>query len=647
MSSPNLDPRLETLLTQETQATNHGDLESVAEGYDAFLAAAPHDVAGLVLRNRFRLRHPEAGAQDRPKILIGGMNDSHFPNFHTVPLLRVADVISLTTGPDEGSPDRISYDYWNERFEDVLGRLPAGFEPDLFFDNQVLDGHRIPIGLEDSPFPTVGGFAHLYRAARNVWAAELFDVLLPLSRPFVEPFARVTGKHVLDLPFGLNWASFHDVIAPCGERDVDVSCTIGPVRTLSGASPARYRLHERMLELERRHAGRFRFVVAHGMPRQEYLDLLRRSRISVNLQSFHGPYNYRTCEIMNSGAMCLHVHDPEQFAVTTDLRDYFEDGKEVVVASWDRLEALLLHYIEHPDEAAAIAAAGRKRLESEYSYEALYRQLFERVAGLEIDRRSRPTRARAYFALGATSWGYEDDRHARQSLLALPGVLEQPLEQRIANLLALLPRLIAWHGNEAVVGLLGREESVSRAFSKGVWEGVELLHGVLPEHPVVSWNRTMLAIEKKRANVTMVRETLALLESDTTPFDPRDLLLITPHVPHLVEPEQGQINFGLLHHRVIASYGDDHAIRRIHLEYMRWHCLRWLLEHEEDAAADRLRECLEMWPVDSVLQRALGERLLQADPAAARRAFERALEVDPGCGEARLALSRLASTMAA
>lgn len=646
MSEKRTDPRLGELLQRELARPGLAELDRIARDYDALIGERPWHVPTLLQRNRFRLAHARHIAQDRPRVLIGAMNDSHFPNFHTIPLLRVADVVSLTTGPDEGRPDRLAYDYWNERFVDVLRRLPSGFVPDLFLDNQVLGSHLIPIGLEEAPFPTVAGLTHVFRGLQSLHAAELFDVLLPLSRTFAEPLRRATGKHVLELPFGLNWGSFHHLLPagpPHTERDVDLSCTIAPVRTLAGHSSARTHLVDFVRAFAERHGDRFRVVCAHGLPREEYLDLLRRSRVSVNLDNFHGPANYRTAEILNSGAACVHLHDPRGFAVATDIRELFEDGRELVVASWEDLEQKLLRSLEDAEGTQALALTGQARLEGEYDYESGYRRLFEEVARLDLgerERSARPGLGRAHFALGATYWHYQDDQCARRSILALPGVLGQPLETRVANLLALVPSLMRWHGDQAVLSLLVHEPAVQRAFGRGAWTGIQALHRSFADHPVVSWNRTMLAVELGHADAAMVRETLALVADDGPAFDPRDFLLVAPRPEYVEEPEEGQIRFGLFQHRVVAAWDEPERVLEVHRQYMRWHCLRWLHEHEED----RLEELLELWPDDSVLQTRHGERLRPGDPRAAERAFVRALALDPGAEDARrgLALVRLA-----
>ncbi|MFK7898831.1 MAG: glycosyltransferase [Myxococcota bacterium] len=640
MPENSIDAVLEKVLAREAAALSFEDRAQTAELFDQLAAAAPLHIPTLLNRNRYRLENPDCVSPNRPRVLIGGMNDGLFPNFHSIPLLRIADVVSLTTGPDEGRTDRVSYDIWSERFSDILDRLPEGFEPDFFFDNQIVGAHMVPAGLEEAPFPTVGSLCHLFRSASNLDIAENFDVLLPLSKTFVEPLRKATGKTVLDLPFGLNWGSFHEITRPAPVKDIDVSCTIGSKLVLTGHSPMRHQLHVLMKDLERRYGDRFNFVTSDGLPREEYFDVLQRSKISINLDNFHGPYNYRNCEIMNSGALCIHVHEPDQFSVKTEIADYFRDGEEIVVSSLEDFEAKLLHALENPEETAAIAAAGQNRLETDYSYEQLYRRLFDEMSRVEIDPEKRVSTARGYYTLGANYFNYEDPNHRPLALLAIPGAHEQEDGPRLNNLLVLGERLSEPLGRTQVLPLLGASPEIARAFSYGIEHAIKTIPALQPENAVLRWTATLLGIEHGITNRDEVLETLALLESSDVQFNPRDYLFIKPELDYLGQPEAGQIHSGLFQHRVVAAYGDEAQTLEIHLEMMRWQCLRWLYENETAAdleaagqstadAPDRLAQLLEIWPDNSTLLIRKAERLRAIDPEAAREAFEKALELDP------------------
>lgn len=57
---------------------------------------SPTDVDVLLEANRFRLRHARVLPATRPRVILGGTVGAVFPNFHSLPLPRVADVVSIT-----------------------------------------------------------------------------------------------------------------------------------------------------------------------------------------------------------------------------------------------------------------------------------------------------------------------------------------------------------------------------------------------------------------------------------------------------------------------------------------------------------------------------------------------------------------------
>ena len=103
------------------------------------------------------------------------------------------------------------------------------------------------------------------------------------------------------------------------------------------------------------------------------------SRLLVNLHEdyqrrFGGDCNERTFKIPFCGG--LEVCDD-----VACVRDYFVDGEELVVATsredwFDKID----HYLRHPDEAARIAEAGRRKVLAHHTYTHRAQQLLD-VAG--------------------------------------------------------------------------------------------------------------------------------------------------------------------------------------------------------------------------------------------------------------------------
>ncbi|MBT3638496.1 MAG: hypothetical protein HN531_16310, partial [Opitutae bacterium] len=228
----------------------------------------------LVLHNRFRVRNLQNLETQRPHILIGAVNDSNFPNFHPVELLWIADVVSLTTQPeDDQTIERISYSLVNDSFDSIVARLPEGFKPICYWDSQAEHGHPQPMGLANSPFPTIASICHVFHSPATKRLLEVFDYVLPLGAVFDECLSTSKSK-VLRVPFGLNWASldclFDQEVAP---KDIDVSVTF----TESNSPPygeLRNQVVRKMEELKSKWSDRFDVVIEGGLSKEDYLRLL-------------------------------------------------------------------------------------------------------------------------------------------------------------------------------------------------------------------------------------------------------------------------------------------------------------------------------------------------------------------------------------
>jgi spore maturation protein CgeB len=72
-------------------------------------------------------------------------------------------------------------------------------------------------------------------------------------------------------------------------------------------------------------------------------------------------------------------------------RDFFDEGKEFVsFAGESDLIAKVRHYLAHPEQAAAIAAAARRRFLNNYAAPYFWRELYDR-ARLRHELEPRPS----------------------------------------------------------------------------------------------------------------------------------------------------------------------------------------------------------------------------------------------------------------
>lgn len=137
--------------------------------------------------------------------------------------------------------------------------------------------------------------------------------------------------------------------------------------------------------------------------------------------------NPRTFEIAACGAFQL--VDERRY-----LPEVFVPGEEVATfASSAELRERIAHYLAHPEERAAIAAAGRRRVLAEHTYTARMAQLLERVLGCDYEDFLLP-RARTHGTAALVDAAGADTalgRYLRRTCGDLPDVALDDLAVRI------------------------------------------------------------------------------------------------------------------------------------------------------------------------------------------------------------------------
>ena len=126
---------IEELEEEETKVRGKSHLHELEQRWQVALSEATGDaeVEYLVHHNRFRIRNITSLRKKRPGILLGYINDSHFPNFQTVEILKVADIVSLSLKEDSSDEvDRVSYHLTKDDMNAIRKRLPRGFTPSFF-----------------------------------------------------------------------------------------------------------------------------------------------------------------------------------------------------------------------------------------------------------------------------------------------------------------------------------------------------------------------------------------------------------------------------------------------------------------------------------------------------------------------------------
>ena len=262
-------------------------------------------------------------------------------SINPVPLYRGAhDVRTLGI---KGDVDYL-YDPVNDTFEALYERIARDWQPDMIVCWTQEDCPP-PIGIEHAPILTA--------ATITDWDLHYADLLFNLGRYDIV----LCDKGGVAL-FSNEWASpqYHGpLFAQTSQvhktydeaKDIDV-LFIGSLQ--GGRNEPRACFLERVAKL----ADRFRVVMHFGTYDEPYGRLMSRARIVFN-HSIRGELNLRFFETLAANALAF-LED-----MNIDVRDWFEDGRDVVLYNDENLEQRLLYFLEHPEEAEKIAARGHAR----------------------------------------------------------------------------------------------------------------------------------------------------------------------------------------------------------------------------------------------------------------------------------------------
>jgi glycosyltransferase involved in cell wall biosynthesis/Flp pilus assembly protein TadD len=249
-----------------------------------------------------------------------------------------------------------------DRWEDILAKLPADWRPDLV----VLEpAYRcVPPGLWQARVPLVALAADwnlLWHGYRHL--LPLCDRVLTDSAG-VEVMRRQGWTHARAANLYGPERVYLDLPADEGERDIDVLF-------VGNLHPAVQRGRLPWLGRVARLAAQRHVVIRAGIYGDDYRALLRRAKIVFN-RSVRGECNQRTFEAAAAGALLF------QEAGNAEVADFFEPGTEYVAYSDDDLETLLEHYLTHENERRGIAAAARRRVQG-YGSEALWQRTLSEI----------------------------------------------------------------------------------------------------------------------------------------------------------------------------------------------------------------------------------------------------------------------------
>jgi glycosyltransferase involved in cell wall biosynthesis/tetratricopeptide (TPR) repeat protein len=244
------------------------------------------------------------------------------------------------------------YDRARDTMRDIVERLPRTWTPDFCFIASV-DYYDFPLGLEESPIPTVAVFGDYFLCFDLMRrAAPFLDLVIAVGEELREPLRAHGANRVVALPwFGLDEETFKPM--PC-EKIYDI-CFVGNLH------PHVQRQRSKMLE-ERlpRWSQRYRVFVGNVYG-EDYVRVLNQSKIVFN-RSILGHANMRVFETLGCGSLAM-IED-----TNWQTKQLFREGEHLVVYNDENIDDVFDYYLTHDDERERIAAAGRAEALARHTY---------------------------------------------------------------------------------------------------------------------------------------------------------------------------------------------------------------------------------------------------------------------------------------
>jgi len=341
---------------------------------------------------------------------------------HGVPFCSIESTLPLYAGPHDvrtlgrDAGNRYTYDPRKETWNEVLARIRREWAPDMALC-WTPELNPPPLGIEDSPIRTVALVSdwNIFYPTLRVNLAR-YDLAL-CDKPGVDIFASewVAPQHVM--PLYSHVSAIHRIV-PC-DKDVDVAFA-GNLN--HAAHPRRGRFLQRLAKL----SDRYRIVIGKNILGEDYVRLFNRARIVFN-HSIRGELNLRVFETMACGALAFLEDD------NAEVGDWFKDGRDIVLYNESNFEERIAYYLEHTDEASAIAARSHARA-SEFAAENRLTALIDWVA-------AQPLRERRFKLLDQAEQDYQNVLMHGYSFWPLCQEVEERLLARAVQSLPEDPRV--------------------------------------------------------------------------------------------------------------------------------------------------------------------------------------------------------------
>lgn len=273
------------------------------------------------------------------RLLVANAIDVNFGDY-----MDRAMIQAFTFRDDDAHVD-LPFNPMQDSFLDLLDRLPEGWTPDLvlYFHPEYLP---IPRDLEHCPYPLVGLVGDWNIGMRDMLPClGIFDLLVG-DAGFVEAAQDFGLSNVHYWPM---YSFFPPMTRPeFVHKDLDVTF-------IGNMSATIHRVRNRLLHRLARLSDRHRVHLASGVFGEDYINLMRRSKLVFNF-TVRRELNLRCYEAPACGAMVL-IEDSN-----LEARHLLRDGQDCAYYDESNLEAVIARYLEDDATREAIARSGEARV---------------------------------------------------------------------------------------------------------------------------------------------------------------------------------------------------------------------------------------------------------------------------------------------
>ena len=263
--------------------------------------------------------------------------------------------------------------YYHQRislFSNIVENLPKDWEPDFVLFHTPFY-YPIPIGIEDSPWPTIailddwfGGIDYMPDVL------QLFDYIFT-DKYSLKILSQMGFTNIAYWPaFGHRESNFYNSNSI---RDIDISF----IGNLNGNIQfERFNWLRKAVMVDTVKNG----MVGTGIFNDDYRAILNRSKIGFN-RTIKGEMNLRAFEVPACGAL-LFIEEENR-----EVRDFLIPGKECILYNESNVEELIRYYLTHDTERETIAKAGEKKI-ANFSFKENYKRLIAQIQSITFYKKN-------------------------------------------------------------------------------------------------------------------------------------------------------------------------------------------------------------------------------------------------------------------